>query len=87
MKRWLCSLALLLGVAQTVHAQLQSGSISGTITDEQGGVMPGVTITLRGVDVTAMFTTDATGQYRFLNLALGVLHGHGGAPRLRHDRA
>jgi hypothetical protein len=71
MKRWLCSLALLLGVAQTVQAQLQSGSISGTITDEQGGVMPGVTITLRGVDVTAMFTTDATGQYRFLNLAPG----------------
>src|SRR5882672_7917906 len=71
MRRVLCSLALLPMLAAALHAQLQSGSILGTITDEQSGVLPGVTITLHGVDITQAFTTDATGQYRFLNLAPG----------------
>ncbi len=71
MKRCLYSLAFLLVIARTAHAQLQSGSISGTTTDEQAAVLPGVTLTLHGVDVTQTFATDATGQYRFLNLAPG----------------
>jgi hypothetical protein len=48
MRRVLYSLALLLMFASALHSQLQSGSISGTVTDEQSGVLPGVTITLRG---------------------------------------
>jgi hypothetical protein len=71
MRRVLCSPALLLMLASALHAQLQSGSISGTITDEQAAVLPGVAITLHGADITQAFTTDATGQYRFLNLAPG----------------
>ena len=52
-------------------AQIQGGSISGTIKDEQGGVLPGVTVTAQGVDATQTFVTEATGEFRFLNLAPG----------------
>src|SRR6266851_2076287 len=71
MRRCLYSLAFLFVIAGTADAQIQSGSISGTTTDEQAAVLPGVTLTLHGVDVTQTFATDATGQYRFLNLAPG----------------
>jgi carboxypeptidase family protein/TonB-dependent receptor-like protein len=70
--RWL-ALALLLtvGLAHTAAAQIQGGSITGTITDEQGGVLPGVTVTAQGVDATQTFVTETDGVYRFLNLAPG----------------
>ena len=52
-------------------AQIQGGSINGTVKDEQGGVLPGVTVTAQGVDATQTFVTEGTGEYRFLNLAPG----------------
>src|SRR5260221_240535 len=52
-------------------AQIQGGSISGTVKDEQGGVLPGVTVTAQGVDATQTYVTESTGEYRFLNLAPG----------------
>lgn len=61
-----------LAVSGTVAlAQLQSGNISGTVSDAQGGVLPGVTLTLTSSDRTASFTTGVDGTYRFLNLAPG----------------
>jgi hypothetical protein len=65
------ALALLLGAAGTARAQLTSGNITGTVTDQQGGVLPGVAVTVQGVDATQTFITDAEGKYRFLNLAPG----------------
>ncbi|MGH9418464.1 MAG: carboxypeptidase regulatory-like domain-containing protein, partial [Thermoanaerobaculia bacterium] len=64
-------LALLLVYAMPAFAQIQGGSISGTIKDEQGGVLPGVTVSAQGVDATQTFVTEAGGEYRFLNLAPG----------------
>jgi hypothetical protein len=64
----LCILALTLPAS----AQVQSGSIYGTIQDESGGVLPGAAITLVGPDRTASFASDSDGQYRFLNLAPGA---------------
>lgn len=52
-------------------AQIQGGSITGTIKDDQGGVLPGALITAQGVDATYTFTTDMSGEYRFLNLPPG----------------
>ena len=52
-------------------AQIQAGSISGAVKDEQGGVLPGVLITAQGLDATLTFTTEGNGEYRFLNLAPG----------------
>jgi len=71
MKRWSLMVALVLICAAPAIAQIQSGTISGTVSDEQGGVLPGVNVTVQGVDATQTFVTDASGGYRFLNLAPG----------------
>src|SRR5678815_704994 len=71
MKRMSFMLALLLAIAAPAFAQIQGGSISGTVKDEQGGVLPGVTVTAQGLDATQTFVTEGGGEYRFLNLAPG----------------
>jgi len=38
--------ALMLGVAHPLEAQVQTGSILIRVTDEQGGAVPGVGVTL-----------------------------------------
>jgi hypothetical protein len=48
------------------------GSLYGKVVDEQGGVLPGVTATLSGQGAPANATTDARGEFRFLNLSPGV---------------
>jgi hypothetical protein len=72
MKRLSTTLALLLAFALPAFAQIQGGTINGTIKDEQGGVLPGVTVSAQGVDATQTFVTESTGEYRFLNLAPGL---------------
>jgi hypothetical protein len=47
------------------------GSVSGTITDETGGVLPGVTVDLRAGTTELTSVTDDVGTYRFDNLAPG----------------
>jgi hypothetical protein len=66
--------ALLVGFATTsvASAQVQSGNINGVVRDEQGGVLPGVTITLQGSGATQTMVTEAEGQFRFLNLPPGT---------------
>ena len=71
MKKVITTLVLMIAFALPAFAQIQSGSLNGTIKDEQGGVLPGVTVTAQGVDATQTFVTDATGEFRFLNLAPG----------------
>jgi TonB family protein len=68
--------ALLLAVtlpAATVRAvQAGPATLSGTVYDTTGGVMPGVAVTLE--DVTQMkytATTDATGRFAFSNVQSG----------------
>jgi hypothetical protein len=71
MKRALLVAALMLAFAPGAFAQLTGGNITGKIQDDQGGVLPGVTVTLQGVDITRSTVTDEGGGYRFLNLAPG----------------
>jgi hypothetical protein len=71
MKRSMVILALLLGLAASGRAQVQGGTIGGTVRDEQGGVLPGVMVTLQGVDATRETVTGADGGFRFLDLAPG----------------
>ena len=65
-----CVLALF--IARSAAAQMQSGTISGVAKDQQGGVLPGVVATLQGVDITRSSITDASGEFRFLELAPGA---------------
>ena len=59
--------------AAPVFAQRTTGTIFGTVTDESGGVLPGVTVTLTSVAVpgTPSTVTSETGAYRFLSLPPG----------------
>src|SRR6266571_9006272 len=63
-------LVVLLSVT-SVFAQIPAGSITGTVKDEQGGVLPGVMVTLQGVDATRTTTSDENGAFRFYNLPPG----------------
>lgn len=49
------------------------GSISGTVTDQTGGVVPGATVALKNAALGTEYkaTTDGTGSYSFPNLPVG----------------
>ncbi len=58
----------------TAFAQFgeSKGNLYGKVVDEQGGVLPGVTVTLSGQGAPTIATTDARGEFRFLNLSPGT---------------
>jgi hypothetical protein len=60
-------------MATPAMAQTTTGVISGIITDAQGGVLPGVTVTARNVDTGATRTvvTEGDGRFRFAALQPG----------------
>jgi len=62
---------LLLLVAGAAHAQLQNGSLYGTVTDDKGASLPGVTVSLAGGGAPQVQVTNAQGQFRFLGLSPG----------------
>ncbi len=65
-------LTLALGAFSSAFAQF-SGSISGTVTDPAGAVIPGaaVTLTNTGTGVGKTATSDSSGFYQFVSLAPG----------------
>jgi hypothetical protein len=66
----------LLTLAGTARAQSQAvnGTIEGTISDTSGGLLPGVTVTVRNTDTGTerVVVTDANGLYRAPLLPLGT---------------
>ena len=60
----LAVLLLLLGAA-TGFAQTYTGTVTGVVSDEQGGALPGATVTLVGKTGSRTSVTDAKGEYRF----------------------
>ena len=76
MSRVLLSVALActLLAGAVASAQTGNGSLVGYVKDEQGGVLPGVTVTAKGPELLRPVITvsDATGYYRLLNLPPGT---------------
>ncbi len=52
---------------------ITSGTIQGTVTDEQGAVVPGATVEARNVDTnfSRTFTTDSDGRFTLLSMPPG----------------
>lgn len=64
--------AALVAVGLTAHAQTLSGTVSGQVTDQQGQVLPGVTVVLTGRTGSVEQISDDTGAYRFIGLQPGT---------------
>lgn len=64
----------ILGLAAGALAQTFQGSIRGLITDTDGGVLPGVSVTLEdeGTGVTRTAVSNAVGEYVFANVQPGT---------------
>jgi hypothetical protein len=63
----------MLAVAWPASAQLQRGAIYGTVVDNTGAVLPGVTVTLSSnVKAPQSVTSGSQGEFRFGELDPGV---------------
>jgi hypothetical protein len=68
------ALLLVLALAVTGAAQVLYGSLTGTVTDPQDAVLPGVQVVVTNVDtgVSKSTSTDRTGAFLFSDLVPGV---------------
>ena len=69
----MCALLIVvtLGMGRA-YAQTLVGTVEGTVVDEQGAVLPGVTATLTGPRGAQTITTDDKGKYRFVAVQPGT---------------
>lgn len=83
-------LVAVLAIPALALAQTETGTITGTVTDQSGGVLPGVTVTLSSVAIiggTKTTITNELGAYKFIALPPGAydvkfeLSGFSGATR------
>ena len=67
------ALLMILICASLGMAQLDTGTISGTVTDQSGGAIPGAAITIRNVEtgIARNSVTNAAGRYEALALRVG----------------
>jgi Carboxypeptidase regulatory-like domain len=59
-------------VAVSVFAQVETGNIYGRVQGKDGGVLPGVTVTLTGIAAPQTTVSDAQGNFRFIGLSPGT---------------
>ena len=69
-------LAVVFATGGTAFAQRTTGTLVGTVTDETGSVLPGVTVVIRGESImgTQDNVTNEQGFYRFPALPPGTYH-------------
>src|SRR3989304_5919311 len=65
--------ALVLVMGGSLGAQITTGTISGTVKDSTGAVLPGATVEVQNVDtgISRTVSTDSRGYYSAPNLSLG----------------
>jgi hypothetical protein len=68
------SLVAVLGISAVAAAQTGAGSLRGYVKDEQGGALPGVTVSARSESLIQPVSsvTDAEGYFRLINLPPGT---------------
>jgi len=67
-----CAIAVaLLGTVSAFAQSAQFGNVFGTVVDNQGAALPGVTVTLTGIGAARVFVTDTDGSFRFPSLSPG----------------
>src|SRR5215475_4248069 len=64
---------LFICAANTAYAQFDSATVLGSIHDSSGGVVSGVTVTLKNIDTGLSVTaqTDSEGNFQFTNVRIG----------------
>jgi len=75
MRRLFILAVLFVLAAGSVLAQTQTGTITGVVTDDQGAVMPGVTVGIQSpalIGGTRTAVTNSTGSYLFSQLPPGM---------------
>ena len=74
MKRIAAAAILTVISCLTLLAQADRGTVSGTVTDSSGAVVPGVSLVLRNEATNLTYNANANenGTYSFLNLPIGV---------------
>jgi len=67
------AIGLVVGLSPSASAQVGSGVISGTVTDEKGGVIAGANVTVRNVDTKVALErqSNSEGEYRAVSLPPG----------------
>src|SRR5262245_3338188 len=72
--RIVCLVSVVCSMAAPLHAQLGTGTISGTIFDQTGAVLPGpnVTATNTGTGFVRVTVASETGDYRLAGLQPGT---------------
>jgi hypothetical protein len=67
---------LLSSLATSLHAQSATGTISGTVADASGAVVPGATVSLANPvsGLSRAAKTDGAGHYQFTNLPFNSYH-------------
>jgi len=65
---WFVALA---GLGLPLRAQVNTGNVYGTVTDEQGMTVPGGTATLTGESAPMTTSVEANGLFRFLKVPPG----------------
>ena len=72
-QRLVLAIFVALLISASASAQQTTGKIVGTVTDAQGGVMPGVKVTATNTatQISTTSVTDKEGSYQVLNLPIG----------------
>ncbi|MCM2268685.1 MAG: TonB-dependent receptor [Thermoanaerobaculia bacterium] len=62
----------MLGIASGLFAQSQTGNVYGSVKDDKGEPLPGVTLTLSGGGAPSIQVSDVQGQFRFVGIYPGT---------------